>query len=351
MINESNDLKTDNIVIHPWRRFFARCFDLRIYGLILIFFEVIVLRIDVFSSNGAAFLNLIFASLIMLFVEPILLSVVGTTPGKWIFGLVLTSLKGGKLSLKEAYARTFVVLSHGYGYQIPLYSLYRLYKSYDLCVCGKAMPWDDGNNYHIKDKKNTRIIGLILALGVIYFMTQWVAFQGNLPINRGPLTTEEYIENCNDYIKYKDLKIGKKLSSNATWIREDVKPNINNIVLYSSILPKHEIVEKNDVVNEVTLTFETKNKAIIHRLDRFLLMSYTAFVGADENLSYRQLFSDPIIQKLQNSFDDFEYTIADIKVIKKVEMKGYKKSDKFLFSKEGTDRFFKLTFKMKKKNN
>lgn len=69
----------------------------------------------------------------MLFLEPVLLRLFGTTLGKWIFGLRLEDENGNRPSYIAGFIRTLQVIGSGLGYHIPVYSLVRLWKSYKQC--------------------------------------------------------------------------------------------------------------------------------------------------------------------------------------------------------------------------
>lgn len=132
------------IEIHPgpdrvrstWRRFFARSFDLSLcslpWSLLLLAFGVNITD----QSIGGDLLALVVSVVLMLLLEPLLLSRFGTTPGKAILGLSVTALDGGRLTYHEAYQRTLLVLIRGMGLRIPIYTWVRNYKSYVACVVG-----------------------------------------------------------------------------------------------------------------------------------------------------------------------------------------------------------------------
>ena len=110
----------------PWRRFFARMIDLLLYDLT---WMVILTSagLCVAGNRGVTLLNDFLALLTMLLLEPLLLHLFGTTPGKWLMGLRVTDESGKTLPLAAAWRRTWRVLWYGYGACIPIYSIIRTY--------------------------------------------------------------------------------------------------------------------------------------------------------------------------------------------------------------------------------
>ena len=77
----------------PWRRFFARMIDLLLYDLT---WMVILTSAGLCAAGnrGVTLLNDFLALLTMLLLEPLLLHLFGTTPGKWLMGRSGTGAAG-----------------------------------------------------------------------------------------------------------------------------------------------------------------------------------------------------------------------------------------------------------------
>jgi uncharacterized RDD family membrane protein YckC len=106
---------------HPWHRFFARNID-NIYALMLAVGIGIVILIaagaigskvgggDSETVTGViGLIGLLFCFFLYIFLEPIMLSVSGTTLGKFLFNIRLRNAEGRKLGFGQALLRTFVV--------------------------------------------------------------------------------------------------------------------------------------------------------------------------------------------------------------------------------------------------
>ena len=78
----------------PWQRFFARLLDAQIYrSLWVLILPALGFNMLKSSRGGVLFLELLTLGTMFL-LEPLLLSRFGTTPGKWLFGLRVTSPDG-----------------------------------------------------------------------------------------------------------------------------------------------------------------------------------------------------------------------------------------------------------------
>lgn len=333
-----------NIVKHPWRRYFARTLDLSIYAAIIILLRLFLLRAN---TEGQPFANLVdnfFVLILALGVEPILLSTIGTTPGKWLFGLVIRNENGDKISLVEGFARTFEVIRLGIGFSIPFYSLYRLYKSHQTCDEGVALPWDEDFTYHIKDTSGFRILGFLTAQVAVFVLLVMFSIQAGLPPHRGLITEKDYYENCNDFINYNDFNFGQTLSDTGQWI--EVKND--HVVYMENVFPNHHVFEENGEVTKVVLDVETREATFIFNMSRHLLMGYTAFVGSDKSLSMKDLYNEEIIGYLNSPFNNFTYEIDDYRVTNQVEYEGFQTSSNVLVSNDDDKRYLHLIFTIEK---
>ncbi len=153
---------------YPWRRYFARILDVAIYGTIWSAILGLIFHVNIMNrSNLEQVFDTFIAIAMMLAIEPLFLQKSGTTPGKYIFGIRITTKDGSKLSYFQALQRTWEVIGAGMGYNIPVYNLVRLWKSYKSCSQNTMQPWNMYLIYKIKDTKKTRWIALLAAYGVL----------------------------------------------------------------------------------------------------------------------------------------------------------------------------------------
>lgn len=114
-------------VFYPWRRYLSRSLDLSIYHMFFSVFLALALHVNLTTSSNIGILfDSFMIFFIMLFLEPLLLHLFGTTLGKAIFGLKIETPDGRRLTYGEGLARTWSVLGAGMGYNIPIYNLVRL---------------------------------------------------------------------------------------------------------------------------------------------------------------------------------------------------------------------------------
>ena len=156
--------------IRPWVRYWARMMDLFLFSLLL----GIVLGI---IYPPALEIHYILFTVIILFVyvfvEAIMLSSWGTTPGKALLRVTLRKSTGGKPTYLEALSRSFSVWFTGWGLGIPVVSLVTLYKAYKRLTKSGITTWDQGGNFKVSHGLigATRIIVTVLCFIGFLFLT------------------------------------------------------------------------------------------------------------------------------------------------------------------------------------
>lgn len=145
---------------HPWRRLFARTVDICTAGLVLF-----MLLIFAFSATmpeqaagfAKAIENPIIASIVLyliwLPVEALLLSLFGTTPAKWLFGIRVAHPAGDLLSFSEALNRSFLVFVQGVGLGIPFVALFTQLFAYRRLTKTGTTLWDTSSSAVVPHKK------------------------------------------------------------------------------------------------------------------------------------------------------------------------------------------------------
>lgn len=90
-MSTSNNIEKD-VIKHepqPWRRYFARQMDYVFYGVLWEFIFSILFRQRYQLESGWIFRMMVMfvpTIILMVFIEPLFLSIFGTTPGKWVYG-------------------------------------------------------------------------------------------------------------------------------------------------------------------------------------------------------------------------------------------------------------------------
>ena len=188
---------------YPARRFLARIVDTTIVTLI----GNAILKIGFRVNTGLSLETVMYCEMVFwlfeLMIEPLLLATIGTTPGKWIMGIKVRDSKSkGKLDIKQAYIRALKLAWHGFGFMIPIFSIYKRGVSYIRCRMNDTMQWDEGIDVELDDDKQTRIVLCVVAIILLNVFDEFVAKQAMLPQNRGDITVEQFRENLVELMKY-----------------------------------------------------------------------------------------------------------------------------------------------------
>ena len=185
----------------PWQRFFARLLDAQIYrSLWVLILPALGFNMLKSSRGGVLFLELLTLGTMFL-LEPLLLSRFGTTPGKWLFGLRVTSPDGRRLTYAEGRERTAYLFWYGIRLNLPFFRLHRLYVSYTDEQQEKEHPWGDRSEQTIRDHAGWRFAAaaalavLLIAGGVLRVLLPYG------PTHRGELTIAQFAENYNTILR------------------------------------------------------------------------------------------------------------------------------------------------------
>ncbi len=192
---------------HYWRRYFARTLDHGICGLIWVLFSTYVLRLP-FTTWGWSVYGAIAVLFLVAALEPVMLTLWGWTPGKWLMGLRLTDGED-KPRYSDALMRTLGVLFAGLGLGLPWISLICGFFAWRRADKGQESRWDedsvldytyrgDGQRQGLRDAVTVAVIGLTLAVSVV------IAIHGPPAAYDGRLTPEQYAEACNEMLQTYD---------------------------------------------------------------------------------------------------------------------------------------------------
>jgi DNA-binding transcriptional MerR regulator len=139
----------------PWRRYWARYFDLSLYST--------AVSLVLYGFLDKEILTTLLTLLAMVILEPLFLKLFGTTPGKAIFGIRVTDLDGNRLDYETAMERTWTVMWEGMALNIPLISMYFQYKSLSAAEDDIPLSWEDDSELTFRDDKSWRYILLVLG--------------------------------------------------------------------------------------------------------------------------------------------------------------------------------------------
>lgn len=200
---------------HPVRRFVARMLDYAIIRGIIRFVLIVVLRLRPFDEWTS---SLISYAIPFLCVPLMALSLIkfGTTPGKWMMGIRVEILPGFASRMRLALEREWNALRYGYGFGIPFWKLWRLYRSCQDYGNAVTLAQDEDIDYIYTDwnirKKCvfTAICAFIIAIFCINTVDSLKPkYRGN------DLTVAEFAENYNFYAKVLDESFA--MNPDGTW--------------------------------------------------------------------------------------------------------------------------------------
>jgi len=168
--------------IHPWKRFFAKTID----RFLIFFILIAIFMVYIFSSDNPEeqvafltstfdnrFLNILILLIPTIFIEAIMLSLSGSTLGKWLLGMKVVNNDGSKLDFLTSLNRNFLVFIKGEGLWLGIIPLITYIYSYYSLQNHKISSWDSGLGIrliHVPVGIIRAVIILLLSLLGLYFI-------------------------------------------------------------------------------------------------------------------------------------------------------------------------------------
>ncbi len=327
-------IKETEKVTAPWRRFFARSFDLSTYSVIWNAFLTPVVNLHLLSRTGLLWLmaELAASACLMFLIEPVLLTLAGTTPGKFLFGIHVRGTDGGRLPYGMALARTWGVFGKGMGYFIPGYQLFRQYRSYKECKNGEMLYWEMDSVLCL-DRRflPARAAVYLASFAVFAGVNFWINQFGAVPVHRGDITVAEYCENFNRLQDYYDIQLplnylqeGPALAmveaggrSAAMYLKEDgTWEEKDSMSMLASVgqpeLPRIRFTEENGVMTGMHFTISCPDGNMwIPSYGELLSLCSLSWICSQEDYSVFSMSPYKIRKKAMDSAKYFEsFSIA-----------------------------------------
>lgn len=355
-------------LIHPWRRFFARTLDLFLCGLLWSLFQWFVLGIYSWMGGPGSEISLwkrivdqYISYGLMFLLEPVLLSTIGTTPGKWLFGLVARARNGQKLSYTEALNRTWQVFGYGMGFGIPIWSLWKEWQSYQLCRDGEQAEWEQLRQYQIKDESDWRCVAFVI-LSLFLFAVQCVApLVACRPANRGALTPEQYVENVNRLVRWYGKDQGMYMNQDGTWrtpegIQISVTMGENGWYSEAEGLMNYDFILDDGYVAGVHLHYQNSGRDWIDAMTAQKAIAALAYLGSREDISslewawWSVRMEVELLDQAGVENGSFDWVSDGISISQTVITEGYgyvSYYDSYLYQETPYPRKFELDFTVK----
>ncbi len=178
---DESDTKVVLTPAGPWRRYFARLFDLFLFGLLsgLIFGYVTAVWFpDVYNLLFVEIENKILANIIYLpmalIVEALVYSVFGSTPGKYLLGIKVVDMLSNKLMGMDYFYRNMSVWCYGLGFGLPLISLITMAKQHGNLKNKGSTGYDLDVKHRVLviDTSYLRTVLFIVGIIVLFFVAQ-----------------------------------------------------------------------------------------------------------------------------------------------------------------------------------
>lgn len=321
----------------PWQRFFARSLDMALYDTVLNLAWLLAFRDQSFfrlqTDPIASILCGVGLLALTLALEPLWLHFWGWTPGKWLFGLKLRDEDGEKLSIRQGWERSWRVAWEGYGWDIPVWNLWRMWKGRVTGLEGRDCPWDgeEGYRYTKEERRYSGwiFVGARVLLGAALFVTLlWSA----LPPCRGELDMPEFARNYNHCLRvaeYGGETRTPTLDDQGQWVEREQPSGTVFISMFGDTTvydrPKYTIAGG---VTAVTLRMSSQDKAVGGTLRESLVLLSLSRSAGGLNL-FNILTAQSEAERLLDRWEDFEEDFLGVHVSQRVEAVGYEPTQAF----------------------
>lgn len=335
-------------VSHPWRRYFARYLDYRLLFAGIMLLLSVVLRIRPISSNVIKILNYA-VGIIAIPLLALMLRYWGTTPGKWVMGIRLESIHGGKLSGGEALYREGKIIWHGLGLFIPIVDIWRNYRSYRNEKEGIEHAWDEDTEViYTPWTRWKKAAAAALMVGSL-LISIFSGFSLVMPTHRGEITVSEFAENHRDYEKMMNIYSSFLLNGEGKWAEN---PNV-----WSSEADRPDFnykLNENEEITSIEYENSWENADMINVIPSYCESAICTIVGSRPNTSCKdmvmvgRLLEQEIYAKIMQAG---EYTgsfiIEDVKVSWTIQLENCDfVSYGVLFAKEGMRMSYRLKLRI-----
>lgn len=365
------ELQEDSLpkVTAPWKRLLARWVDFGIYSLIWNCILAVGMHVNIRAGNiGTAFFFWLFQIIFLLLLEPVMLSLTGTTPGKFLFGLSVTDPEGTRLTRRAALRRTWAMLRYGYGFLIPVYELFRMYRSYKGCKKEEVLEWESDSVLVLRNRPLPLLTAGFVVSEAVFCAASLLFWQmGSLPENHGELTVAEFCENYNQlqqfygidqpvnipdtliiYLAYYPT-YPMLLDEYGEWMHGAVWQSFGNT--YGE-LPQLQFETEGDQVTGVSFSMAYENEDVdLVLYDDFMAVSVLSYLCAQDGYSLLSMPPCRIYEQIRSQaadFRDFTFSAAGVTVTCEREISGYRLENggEVLVPEYGKEPVYRLEFSM-----
>lgn len=269
-------------LICPWRRFFARTLDMTLLGVLPVAAATFAFRLNFDPTGvGASAVRTIAALVLAILLEPLALHYFGTTPGKWLLGLSVESVNGGRLSVAEARWRTGDVLLSGMGLNIPIVGMILEIIAWRKHANGRPLSWESGSELRLKNRSDGVNAALYIgAMALILGLWILTGFAADMPKNRGAMSTEEFLENYESLSDLYGMEHGGDTLTADGWVHE---PSNTIYLDIGDTTLDYDFTEEDGVLTRIELTASAGSSAgiVSPQTDEMMLVAMSYVWGRD----------------------------------------------------------------------
>lgn len=313
----------------PWRRYFARMFDITLCNVawqaIMSLGFHIPFNWDAESGLGrVAAIQLSMALLLVL--EPLLLSLCKTTPGKWIMGLRVADNNGGRLTYKKAFVRTWGAVWGGLCGGLFMWIALWRYKQYSE---GKTLPWEYDSELEVKPLKAWQVLGYLAGLAACVGGIVLVTVASLMPPCRGDLTPAQLVRNVNALRRVYNWQGGYALDESGQWydVSGVMYLDVEGNPIEDLALPPLEFTMEDGVITAIVMEKQVESSAV---WDSMLPnagetgLAIRAFLLAPKEAGLSRKGAEAVLQGIDDHrFDSFSMTVNGIRVTFETRYSGY----------------------------
>lgn len=349
------ELRDDQIprVKSPWRRFFARMLDESFYALVWMAILGLVFNVNFMERTLLGMgLDFIMILVLNLLLEPLFLSRLGWTPGKWLLGLRVTDFDDRNLSFEEAMTRTKKVLYKGVGLNVPIFNLICIWASHDECLRGNTLYWEENSLLVQKDTKKVRVLLYVPAVLLAYGLQMVLYEAALLPKNRGDLTVAEFAENYNDYVTFFDIDTNRAMTENGGWTEKQNAYDWVTIAFQDGdTVPHYDFTMDGNSITGMSFQISNEGRRAAESYQDDMRMAIMAFVRPQRACGFFNQDLKEVLSFIEeNPYTDYRFTVGGVDISCDIEHSGYLNdgSEGILFAQENPDTTFSIVFSMEK---
>ena len=218
----------------------------------------------------------------------------------------------------------------GYGncYALPFFEWYYSYKCYRACK-EEELPWDLENGCSIvvreREVRWYRVALYLLVIALRAAAGYGIDLHAKLPPNRGELTLEQFVENCNDYLKYNE-NLPPYVTADGTWDAD--MPTGGWTVVLAAFADVSVETDEDGYVQSVTVNADSQDGSLGSTERRTI---FYAFAASYEKWS--RLYADTMSDFIEDGWD---YDAPDTKNVKEADLGGLKLRYEYEYSNTDT---------------